>query len=94
MPLVSDLADGDGEATIDLKFGLMSNNMAGLEKALQDISTPGNPKYRKFLSNEEVGQRRYQLRIPAYDAFLRSIPSSHPAKPRKMPFRSGLSTMA
>ena len=44
------------EATLELKIALTSNNMAGLESALYDVSTPGSSKYRKFLSKEQVRQ--------------------------------------
>jgi len=42
------------EKTIDIRIALASNDMAGLEKALYDVSTPTSANYRKFLSKEQV----------------------------------------
>jgi tripeptidyl-peptidase-1 len=42
------------EQTIDIRIALASSDMAGLEKALMDVSTPTSANYRKFLSKEEV----------------------------------------
>jgi tripeptidyl-peptidase-1 len=39
---------------IPLRIALIQNDMAGLEKALYDVSTPGSPNYGKHLSKEEV----------------------------------------
>ena len=42
------------EKTIDIRLALASNDIAGLEKALYDVSTPTSANYRKFLSKEQV----------------------------------------
>jgi len=42
------------EQTIDIRIALASNNIAGLEAALYDVSTPSSANYRKFLSKEQV----------------------------------------
>jgi hypothetical protein len=50
------LTEGPGaeEQTIDLRIGLVSNDIAGLEKAVMEISTPGNARYQKYLTDDEV----------------------------------------
>lgn len=45
------------EVTIDLKIAMTSSDMAGLEKALYDVSDPKSSNYRKFLSKEQVCPR-------------------------------------
>jgi tripeptidyl-peptidase-1 len=49
---------GDGAAPsdtlIDLRIGLFSNNIAGLEKVLYDVSTPSSPQYGQYLSKAEA----------------------------------------
>ncbi|KAF7979708.1 hypothetical protein HWV62_41050 [Athelia sp. TMB] len=40
--------------TIPLRIALVQSNMAGLEAALYDVSTPGSANYGKHLSKEEV----------------------------------------
>jgi tripeptidyl-peptidase I len=42
------------DMTFDLRIAMVSNNIAGLEKALYDVSTPGGANYRKFLTKEQV----------------------------------------
>ncbi|KAA1475900.1 family S53 protease [Dentipellis sp. KUC8613] len=39
---------------LSLRIGLAQSNFAGLEKALYDVSTPGNSKYGQHLSKQEV----------------------------------------
>lgn len=39
---------------MEMRIGVMSNNMEGLEKAVYEMSTPGNPKYGMHLSTDEV----------------------------------------
>lgn len=39
---------------IPLRIALVQNNIAGLEKALYDVSTPSSPNYGNHLSKEEV----------------------------------------
>ncbi|KAK6988700.1 family S53 protease-like protein [Favolaschia claudopus] len=39
---------------LTLRFGLASNNMAGLEEKLLSISTPGSPGFRQWLSQDEI----------------------------------------
>ena len=39
---------------LNLRIALVSSDMAGLEKALYDVSTPGNALYGQHLSKEEV----------------------------------------
>ena len=42
------------DQVLNLRVALKQNNLAGLEKALYDISSPESQNYRKFLSKEEV----------------------------------------
>ncbi|KAI0644036.1 family S53 protease [Trametes meyenii] len=42
------------DATLSLRIGLVEGNFSGLEKALMDVSTPGNPLYGQHLSKEEA----------------------------------------
>ncbi|KAI0746562.1 family S53 protease [Daedaleopsis nitida] len=42
------------ETMLDLRLALVSSDMAGLEKALMDVSTPGSPLRGQFLTKEEV----------------------------------------
>lgn len=48
----------DGAAPADkvlsLRFVLSQSDFSGLESALYAVSTPGNSRYRQFLSKEEV----------------------------------------
>jgi len=46
----------NNQNNLNLRIGLASSNVAGLEQALNDISTPGNSRYQDFLSEEEVAQ--------------------------------------
>lgn len=41
-------------ATINLRIGLFSNNIAGLEDALFAVSTPSSDLYGQHLSQDEV----------------------------------------
>jgi tripeptidyl-peptidase-1 len=47
---------GAAQATqpIELRFALASQDIAGLEKALLDVSTPSSPNYGKHLTKAEV----------------------------------------
>ena len=40
---------------LNLRIALVSNNMAGLEKALFDVSTPSSSLYGQHLTKAEVG---------------------------------------
>ena len=40
--------------TLNLRIALVSNDMAGLEKALYDVSTPSSALYGQYLTKEEV----------------------------------------
>lgn len=42
------------ETMLDLRIAMVSSDMAGLEKALMDVSTPGSPLRGQFLTKEEV----------------------------------------
>lgn len=42
------------DQNIPLRIALVQNNIAGLEKALYDVSTPGSANYGNHLSKEEV----------------------------------------
>ncbi|KAI0777411.1 family S53 protease [Trametes elegans] len=42
------------DATLDLRIALVQGDMAGLEKALMDVSTPSSAQYGQHLSKEEV----------------------------------------
>ncbi|KAI8969572.1 peptidase S8/S53 domain-containing protein [Trametes punicea] len=41
-------------ATLNLRVALVQNDIAGLQKALYDVSTPASPLYGQYLSKEEV----------------------------------------
>lgn len=42
------------DQVLSLRFALSQSDFAGLETALYAVSTPGNARYRQFLSKEEV----------------------------------------
>ncbi|EJF57638.1 family S53 protease-like protein [Dichomitus squalens LYAD-421 SS1] len=44
------------DTMLNLRIALVSSDMAGLEKALYDVSTPGSALYGQHLSKEEVEQ--------------------------------------
>ncbi len=48
---------------LDLRLAIKQNNIAGLEKALFDVSTPGSALYGQHLSKEEV-HHLHLLRAP------------------------------
>ena len=39
---------------LSLRLALVQNNPQGLEDALYSVSTPSSPKYKQYLSKEEV----------------------------------------
>jgi len=49
------------DAVLNFRIGLLSNNIAGLEKALYDVSTPSSALYGKHLSVEEVCLRHVKI---------------------------------
>ncbi|KAI0666436.1 family S53 protease [Trametes maxima] len=42
------------DVSLTLRIGIAQGNVSGLEKALLDVSTPGNALYRQHLTREEV----------------------------------------
>lgn len=42
------------DTMLDLRVALVQNDMAGLEKALMDVSTPGSPLFGQHLTKEQV----------------------------------------
>ena len=60
------------ETMLDLRIALVSSDMAGLEKALMDVSTPGSPLRGQFLTKEEV-RRDPLLSAPASSEILTSF---------------------
>ncbi len=42
------------DATLNLRVALVQSDMAGLEKALMDVSDPASPLKGQFLTKEEV----------------------------------------
>ena len=48
------LAAAPANQIIPLRIALVQNNIAGLEQALYDVSTPSSAKYGKHLSREEA----------------------------------------
>ncbi|KAI0261739.1 subtilisin-like protein [Gloeopeniophorella convolvens] len=44
-----------GNTPLELRIALTQNDVSGLEDALMAVSTPGNERYGKHLSKEEVG---------------------------------------
>ncbi|KAK6974942.1 family S53 protease-like protein [Favolaschia claudopus] len=59
---------------LTLRFGLASNNIAGLQEKLLEISTPGSPEFRKWLSPEEIKSfvAPSPTTLTAFTAFLSS----------------------
>lgn len=45
------------DAMLNLRVALVQNDMAGLEKALMDVSDPASPLKGQFLTKEEVRHR-------------------------------------
>lgn len=43
-----------GDSLLSLRFTLVPGNIAGLEQVLYEISTPGNKKYGRHLTQDEV----------------------------------------
>ncbi|KAF7969535.1 hypothetical protein HWV62_26981 [Athelia sp. TMB] len=62
------------EQTIPLRIALKQGDIAGLEKALYDVSTPNSPNYGKHLSKEEVEEyvKPSQAAIDAVHAYLKA----------------------
>ena len=48
------LAAAPADHTLTLRIGLTANDLPGLQKSFEEISTPGSAQYRKHLSKEEV----------------------------------------
>ena len=44
---------------LNLRLALKQSDMAGLEKALYDVSTPGSALYGQHLTKEEVYQKYF-----------------------------------
>lgn len=73
------------DQTIPLRIALVQSDMAGLEKALYDVSTPSSPNYGKHLSKEEVlGQFRISSLPHSNFLIRRSRNMSSPVKPPSM----------
>ncbi|KZP15649.1 family S53 protease-like protein [Athelia psychrophila] len=68
------LASAPAGQTIPLRIALVQNNIAGLEKALYDVSTPSSANYGKHLSKEDVESyvKPAQASVDAVNAFLKS----------------------
>ncbi|KAJ6573476.1 subtilisin-like protein [Mycena vulgaris] len=49
-----DLGSPASNAVLNLRINLVSNDLAGLEATLKEISVPSNPTYGSWLSKEEV----------------------------------------
>ncbi|KZP14825.1 family S53 protease [Athelia psychrophila] len=62
------------DQTIPLRIALVQSDMAGLEKALYDVSTPSSPNYGKHLSKEEVEEyvKPSQAAVDAVNAYLKA----------------------
>ncbi|TDL24744.1 family S53 protease-like protein [Rickenella mellea] len=62
------------EATLTLRIALAQNDMAGLENALYDVSTPSSPLYGQHLSKEQVEAyvKPNQNTVSAVNAWLSS----------------------
>ncbi|KAF7974910.1 hypothetical protein HWV62_11073 [Athelia sp. TMB] len=68
------LAVAPANRTIPLRIALVQNNIAGLEKALYDVSTPSSANYGKHLSKEEVESyvKPLQASVDAINAYLKT----------------------
>ncbi|KAI0093371.1 family S53 protease [Irpex rosettiformis] len=60
------------DTVLNMRMALAQNNPAGLEKALMDVSTPGNALYGQHLTKEEVEDlvRPTQQTVDAVNAWL------------------------
>ncbi|KAI0812367.1 family S53 protease [Irpex lacteus] len=60
------------DAVLNMRIALTQNNPAGLEKALMDVSTPGNALYGQHLTKEQVEDlvRPTQETVDAVNAWL------------------------
>lgn len=56
------VAAAPADQTIPLRIALVQNNIAGLEKALYDVSTPDSLNYGNHLSKEEVRDSMHESR--------------------------------
>lgn len=54
------------DTILNLRIALKQNNAEGLEKALMDVSTPGNALYGQHLTKEEVRLRCSVVCAPPY----------------------------
>ena len=48
---------------LNLRIALKQNDMAGLEKALYDVSTPGSKLYGQHLTKEEVNKHSLMITV-------------------------------
>ena len=56
------VGEADPSAMLDLRIALVQSDLAGLEAALYDVSTPGSKNYRQHLTKAQVRMRsRNQL---------------------------------
>ena len=53
-PAFSLVGAASPDTVLNLRIALVSSDMAGLEKALMDVSTPSSELYGQHLSKEEV----------------------------------------
>ena len=53
-PAFSLVGAASPDTVLNLRIALVSSDMAGLEKALMDVSTPSSALYGQHLSKEEV----------------------------------------
>ena len=62
------VATAPADQTIPLRIALVQNNIAGLEEALYDVSTPGSANYGNHLSKEEVHNSMHESHVSVADA--------------------------
>jgi subtilase family serine protease len=56
-PEFTDLGPPEHNTILNLRINLVSNDLAGLDKTLNEISTPSSVTYGNWLSKEQVGIR-------------------------------------
>ena len=73
------------DTVMTMLIALTQNNPAGLEKAVMDVSTPGNALYGQHLTKEQVSPRRVVYIDQRLRSFCRSRILCDPRKRRLMP---------
>lgn len=78
--------------TIPLRIALVQSNIAGLEMALYDVSTPGSANYGKHLSKSDVSNYTDRLRDICQSLIYNAIRSRATLSPRRHPLTQSTPT--